>query len=196
MSIRWLPVLYGLFVAGISAAIMTTADPGPEDLRAMIRATAFTSSVAFLPAFAASALRRLRPSPVTNWLVRNRRFLGLSVAASHFWHLVAIVAFVRLYSSGQPVPQITLVFGSAGFVFLALMAATSNDASQRALGRAWDWLHKIGLYIVWLDFIFTYMGTATVVPFHAVMTLSFAGAWVLRILAYADERRRRLVPAT
>ena len=189
MSIRWLPVLYGLFVAGISAAIMTTPEPGPEELRAMIRATAFTSSLAFLPAFAASALRRLRPSPVTNWLVRNRRFLGLSVAASHFWHLVAIVAFVRLYSSGAPVPQITLVFGSAGFVFLGLMAATSNDASQRALGRGWDWLHKIGLYVVWLDFIFTYMGTATVAPFHAAMTLVFAAAWVVRIVAFADARR-------
>jgi DMSO/TMAO reductase YedYZ heme-binding membrane subunit len=187
--VPWLPVLYGVIVAGISAAILTTPDPGPEELRAMIRATAFTSSVAFLPAFAASALRRLRPAPLTQWLVANRRYLGLSVAASHFWHLIAIVAFVRLYSGDNPVPRVTVVFGGAGFVFLALMAATSNDASQRALGRAWGWLHRVGLYVVWLDFIFTYMGTATVSAFHAVMTLAFAAAWMLRIVAFAATPR-------
>jgi DMSO/TMAO reductase YedYZ heme-binding membrane subunit len=83
---------------------------------------------------------------------------------------------------------VILVFGSAGFVALGLMAATSNDAAQRALGRAWGWLHLVGAYIVWVDFIFTYSGTATIAPFHAVMTLAFAAAWVLRVLAFFGSR--------
>src|SRR5215470_17507824 len=168
-----LPIAYGFFVAGLSAAIMTTLEPGPEEVRAMIRVTAFTSAVPFLLVFAASPLHRLRPSPLSRWLLPSRRYLGLSVAASHFWHLVAIVTFLRLYAGDHPVANTTLVFGGAGFVLLALMAATSTDAAQRALGRGWGILHTTGLYVLWLDFIFTYMGTAAVAPFHAIMTLAF-----------------------
>ena len=45
---------------------------------------AFTSAVPFLLAFSASALHRIRASAATRWLMANRRYLGLSVAASHF----------------------------------------------------------------------------------------------------------------
>lgn len=185
-----LPITYLLGVLGIVASIATTAEPGPEEVRAVIRATAFTSAVPFLLAFSASALDRLRRSTATRWLVQNRRYLGLSVAASHFWHLIAIIVLARVYgSSGTPIPRLTIIFGGAGFVALGLMAATSNDASQRALGRAWGWLHLVGAYIVWVDFIFTYSGTATVAPFHAVMTIAFALAWVARVMAFFDRRR-------
>jgi DMSO/TMAO reductase YedYZ heme-binding membrane subunit len=187
---RWpLPAGYLAFVAGICAAIATTPEPGPEEVRAVIRVTAFTSAVPFLLAFVASPLHRLRPSTLSRRLMGNRRYLGLSVAASHFWHLIAIVALVRWYgSNGEPFPTLTLAFGSAGFVLLGLMAATSNDASQRALGRAWGWLHTVGLHVVWLDFIFTYSGTATVAPFHAIMTLLFAAVWMLRVVAFWAPR--------
>jgi len=185
-----LPIGYLLAVLGIASAIATTAEPGAEEVRAVIRATAFTSAVPFLLAFSASALDRLRRSAATRWLMQNRRYLGLSVAASHFWHLLAIIVLARVYGSGgNPISRLTLVFGSAGFVALGLMAATSNDASQRALGRAWGWLHLVGAYIVWVDFIFTYyIGTTTSAPFHAVMTLAFAAAWVVRVLAFFGSR--------
>lgn len=115
----------------------------------------------------------------------NRRYLGLSVAASHWWHLVAIVTLVNWYSTGGPgISPLTKIFGGAGFVMLGLMAITSNDASQRALGRGWRWLHLVGIWIVWLDFIFTYSGTATIAPFHTVMTLLFAAAVIPRAAAY------------
>lgn len=189
MRVRWLPVLYWFVVAGICAAIVTTQDVGPEEVRAVIRATAFTSAVPFLLAFTAAAFHQFRRTAVTRWLVANRRYLGLSLAASHFWHLVAIISLIRWFSSGsEPVPNLTLIFGSAGFVFIALMAMTSNDASQRALGRAWNWLHVVGLYVIWLDFIFTYMGTALRAPFHLVMTAAFALAWTARVMAFVARR--------
>src|SRR5262249_1081223 len=89
---------------------------------------------------------------------------------------------------GGSIPMVTKVFGGLGFVLLAAMAATSNDASQRALGRGWNVLHLAGVYVLWVDFIFTYMGTATRSPFHAVMTLAFAGAFVVRALAWSSRR--------
>jgi DMSO/TMAO reductase YedYZ heme-binding membrane subunit len=149
--------------------------------------------VPFLLVFTASAAHRLAPSAVTRWLMANRRYLGLSVAASHFWHLVAIVVFVQRYVT-TPLEPVTVVFGGAGFVFLGLMAATSTDRAQRALGAWWSRLHTTGVYVVWLDFIFTYMGTATVSAFHALMTLAFAAAWAVRLSAfYAARRSRSLV---
>ena len=185
-----LPIAYLVVVAGLCAAIMTTPEPGPEEVRATIRVTAFTSAVPFLLVFIASALHRLRRSTASRWLMANRRYLGLSVAASHFWHLVAIVALVRWYGDGgTPIPTVTLVFGGGGFVMLGLMAATSFDGAQRTLGRAWGWLHTVGAYVLWIDFIFTYSGTATIAPFHAVMTLVFALAWMLRVVAFWSATR-------
>ena len=185
-----LPIAYLLFIAGVCAAIATTPEPGAEQVRAIIRATAFTSAVPFLLLFVASPLQRLRPSAASRWLIRNRRYLGLSVAASHFWHLIAIVVLVRTFSSGGAgIATLTKIFGSAGFVLLAAMAATSNDASQRALGRGWGWLHVVGVYVLWIDFIFTYSGTATIAPFHGVMTAAFALAWTLRVVVFMSARR-------
>jgi sulfoxide reductase heme-binding subunit YedZ len=186
----WLPIAYGLVVAGICSAILATGEPGLDELRAVIRATAFTSAIPFLAAFVASPLHRLRPSPTSRWLMANRRYVGLSVAASHLWHLAAILTFVARSEEFRANVQMTIVvFGGLGFVLLGLMAATSNDASQRALGRWWGVLHTTGLYVVWLDFIFTYMGPAAMgSPFHVVMTLAFAGAFGMRMLAWSASR--------
>jgi DMSO/TMAO reductase YedYZ heme-binding membrane subunit len=185
----WLPVVYLVLVAGMATAIVTTPETSAEEVRAVIRATAFSSSLPFLAAFVAAPFHALRPGPMSQWLMRHRRALGLSVAASHLCHLVAIVALMRAYpSTGEGISPLTMVFGGGGFVFLALMAATSNDASQRALGRGWGGLHRLGLYVVWLDFIFTYSGAATVSVFHAVMTGTFALAFVLRMLAWSARR--------
>jgi len=164
---------------------VTTLTPGAAEVRATIRVTAFTSALPFLLVFVARPLHRLRRSSVTRWLMINRRYVGLSVAASHWWHLVAIVTLVSWYSTDGPgIGTLTKIFGGAGFVMLGLMAATSNNASQRALGRGWHWLHLVGLWIVWLDFIFTYSGNVMVAPLHAVMTLLFVAAFVLRVAAY------------
>jgi methionine sulfoxide reductase heme-binding subunit len=184
MSGPAIPLAYLVFVAGLCGAIWSTLEPGPEEVRAAIRVTAFTSAVPFLLVFTASAAHRLRRSAATQWLMANRRYVGLSVAASHFWHLVAIVALVRWYSAGEPIATETLVFGGGGFVLLGLMAATSNDASQRLLGGAWTALHKLGIYVLWIDFIFTYSGTATLAPFQAAMTALFAVAWMTRVVAF------------
>jgi len=62
-----------------------------EGIRLVIRATARTSLVLFVMAFTAGALVELVPSDATRWQRRNRRYLGVSFAVSHFIHLAAIV---------------------------------------------------------------------------------------------------------
>src|SRR5919109_3608715 len=67
-----------------------------DGVRMVIRFTARTSLLLFCLAFAAAALALLWPNAWTRWLRRNRRYLGLSFAASHAIHAVAIVAFAKM----------------------------------------------------------------------------------------------------
>jgi DMSO/TMAO reductase YedYZ heme-binding membrane subunit len=186
---------YALFVAGLAAAVLAVPEVSDQEIRAVIRLTAFTSLVPFLLAFSASALARLWPSPGSRWLLAERRYLGLSFAASHAAHGLAIAALARHSPSFLAnVSGTTLVLGGLGYAFIAAMAATSTDAAQRALGRAWGILHTVGIYYLWLVFVFTYVGPATRSPFHAVMTLALTAAWALRLTARGRASRRQPLP--
>jgi DMSO/TMAO reductase YedYZ heme-binding membrane subunit len=179
-----LVVTVGLAVAALCGAVLATPSPGAEELRATIRLTALTSVVCFCAAFTASALARLRPSPVTRWLLANRRYLGLSFAVSHLAHGLAIAALERQTNFLAGYDATTLVGGGLGFLLIALLAATSNDAAVRRLGAtAWKRLHTVGVYYLWFVFIFTYMGPALGSPFHAALTLALAVALALRFAA-------------
>jgi DMSO/TMAO reductase YedYZ heme-binding membrane subunit len=180
-----------LGVAGLSGALVSVPEPGAEELRAVIRATAFTSVVPFLLAFTASAVHRLHPTPAARWLVANRRYLGLSFAVSHLAHGLAILALTRIAPRfAASVDPVALAGGSLGFVVIGLMAATSNDAAVRALGRGWRLLHTVGIYYLWFVFLFTYLGPAAGSPFHAVMTAVLVAAWVLRLVARRVQTRQ------
>jgi DMSO/TMAO reductase YedYZ heme-binding membrane subunit len=179
------PRLVGLsavIVGGLCGALLAVPEPGPEQFRATIRVTAFTSAVLFLLAFTASALARVRPGSTTRWLLANRRYLGLSFAVSHLAHLLAIVALARSSPAFlESVKPATVVGGGLGFALIAAMAATSNDASVRLLGRGWHVLHTVGVYYLWVIFALTYSGPARVSLFHAAMTLVLVAALGLRV---------------
>ena len=184
---RLIACWFGL-VAGLTGAIFATADPGEMEFRTTLRVTALTSAIPFLLAFTASALQRLAPSPLSRWALRNRRYLGLSVAGSHLIHLIAIIGLVETAMNPVAISPITKVVGGGGFVLLGLMAATSNDLATQVLGAAWRALHLLGLWVLWLDFAFTYAGTALATPLHGLMTAVFLAAAGLR--AWAAWQRR------
>src|SRR5687768_15705759 len=99
---------------------------GPIAAGALIRWTARTSLVFFTLAYVARPLVQLRPGPAAKWLLAERKWLGLSFAMSHAWHLAAIAwlaspdvgAFIR---AQKP----TTAVAAAVFVLLAAMAVTS-----------------------------------------------------------------------
>jgi DMSO/TMAO reductase YedYZ heme-binding membrane subunit len=157
-------------------------------VRAWIRASARASLALFLLAFAARPLRQLWRHPASAWLLRNRRPLGVSFAASHGLHLVAIVWF----GTGWPdafaaqVQATTLVFGGIGFAFTGAMAATSSDAAVRRLGaRRWKALHASGMWTLWLIFLATFGGAAAAggEPVHVAAALLLVAALGLRAAA-------------
>ncbi len=177
-------------VIALVAAILSTPHPGESELRVTLRVTALVSATFFLAAFTASAWQRLRPTPTTRWLLRNRRYLGLSFAASHLVHGLAILALARRLPGGWgALPPTTLAGGGAGYAFIAAMAATSNDRAVAALGPWWHRLHTTGVYVLWFIFTFTYAGSAAVSPFHALLTAAFLAALGLRLAARSSARR-------
>ena len=119
-------------------------------VRAGIRATAGTSFALFLTAFVASSLNTLRPTPATKWLLRNRRYIGVSFAVSQLAHLLLIEDLSRpaRRADHDVGAQATVVGGGFGYVMLLAMTITSFDRTARWLGRQrWSVLHTTGMYV-------------------------------------------------
>jgi methionine sulfoxide reductase heme-binding subunit len=127
----------------------------PDALLLGARYTARFSFLWFLMVFVSRPLATMWPGPATRWMLRRQRHLGLTFALAHFIHLGALAEFVRV--SGRPANPVTVIVGGFGYVMLALMAATSNDASVRRLGANWKRIHRFGMYYLLFVFVATYL---------------------------------------
>ncbi len=85
-----------LILIGLSIWIAGMRQFEVDGVRMVIRFTARTSLLFFCLAFSAAALAQLRPNTWTRWQCRNRRYLGVTFAASHGLHALAIVAFAQM----------------------------------------------------------------------------------------------------
>ena len=103
-----------------------------DGVRMVIRFTARTSLVLFCLAFAGAALALMWPNAWTRWLRRNRRYLGVSFAASHAIHAVAIAAFAVMDPAGYAAATsiASYIFGGIGYAFIIAMTATSFDRTR------------------------------------------------------------------
>jgi len=156
--------LFAILSGAVVAAtwlVFAGQDDATESARAALRLTARTSLILFGLAFAASSLLRIWPTPVTRWLARNRRYVGLSFAVSHFVHGGAIVALAVVNPEYFHVHTnvVINVGGGLAYVLIAAMVATSFDRTAAWLGPKW-WrrLHVTGNYFVWLIFTLNFVG--------------------------------------
>src|ERR1700753_325586 len=130
-----------------------------EGVRAVIRFTARSSLMLFCLAFSAGALAQLWPNAWTSWQRRNRRYLGLSFAASHAIHAIAIVCFAVVSPPllEQTTPMASYIFGGIGYAAIIAMSATSFDRAVAAIGpRAWRTLHLGCGYYLLLQFMVSF----------------------------------------
>lgn len=172
--------------------ILGVQDFTVDSIRTVIRATARTSLLLFLPAFAASALARLRPGSVSRWLLRNRRYLGVSFAVSHGLHGLAILAFALRdpVLFGEMTTHGTLATGGLSYAFIALMAATSFDRAVTWLGmRNWRLLHWSGVWYIALSFIVTNARRTLDMPFYWLPVVLMLLAVALRLAGWWRARR-------
>jgi methionine sulfoxide reductase heme-binding subunit len=123
----------------------------------LVKLTARTSCLAFLLAFIASPLRRLWQSPLSLWLLQNRRFLGLSMALSHTYHAISFIT-LDVYVRGLAQPDAS-PHATVAYVLLFAMTLTSFPLTSKAIGsRAWRTLHTAGMYYSWVIFAGGFVG--------------------------------------
>jgi sulfoxide reductase heme-binding subunit YedZ len=180
-----------LVVVGLMAAILGVDGVNEAGLRATVRTSAQTSFVLFTSAFSASSLYAMWPAPLTRWMRRNRRYLGVSFAASHFIHLIAIVALaVRLGDQFKADP-VTVGGGGLAYVFIAAMTATSFDRTAAWIGpRAWRRLHTTGSYYVWFIFFTSYAPRALTSLWYTPFVFILLAVIGLRFVVRLRSRRR------
>lgn len=179
-------------IAVIFGLILVTNGINELSFRIAIRFTARSSCILFLLAFCASSLRRLQPNPLTNWLLRNRRYLGLSMAISHGFHAVAIAGVATLTSENMVRDNLD---ANLGYLFIILMTITSFKHSAAILGiRGWKILHTVGMYYLWLSFTVAFIirindSWLLYAPFIIILSL----ALILRLIASNKKLRNRSI---
>jgi hypothetical protein len=187
-----------LLLAAMSLYFLSVVGWDADGIRLVIRATARTSLVLFVLAFTASAMVELLPSDATRWQRRNRRYLGVSFAVSHFIHLGAIVSlavldralFWKLTNLG------TIVLAGAAYLFIAAMTATSVDRTAAWLGpRKWRLLHLVGGWYVWISFAVAIGKRVPIDRFYWPMAALIFSAGIVRLIAMWRRNRRGIAPA-
>jgi len=180
-------------LAVLVAALLAGEGTGEAGLRALVRWTARVGLACFLAAYTASSLRRLWPRSSTAWLLRNRRWLGLSFATAQAVHLAAIGLLARRLGDAFEVEPVSFAGGALGYAFTAALAATSSDRAVAWLGASrWRLLHRAGIHWLWLVFAVTEIPAAPVSPLHALLAALVAGAAIVRLVAWRVGRRARL----
>ncbi len=164
-----------------------------DGIRMVIRFTARTSLLFFCLAFSAAALARLYPNAWTRWQRRNRRALGVTFAASHGLHAIAIGAFAAMDPAGFAVATNlgSYVFGGIGYAFIIAMTATSFDRTAAAIGpRAFRLLHLSGGYYLLIQFMIAFGKRIPEMPLYSLFLIPPLTVLALRMIAMVHRAER------
>lgn len=190
--------LTGILTVGLLAlgAILALRHGGStDDIRLVIRVTARTSIALFLLAFTASALAQLAPNAMTAWQLRNRRYLGVSFAASHTIHLLAIIRLASMDQSQfwQGTNLGAIMPGGIAYGFIIALGVTSFDRSVAWLGpRRWRWLHLIGSWYICFIFFLSIAKRFKLGALYWWFAALFVAAALVRLCAYLRRRQARV----
>jgi len=190
--------LLTLVLAGLCVWIAGMRHFEVEGVRMVIRFTARSSLLFFCLAFSAAALARLLPNAFTRWQRRNRRYLGLTFAASHALHAGAIIAFASMDPAGfaMATSVATYIFGGIGYAVIIAMAGTSFDGAVAAIGpRAWQLLHRVGGYYLLLQFMVSFGKRIPAMPLYSLFLIPLFAVLALRLIATAGAKGGQTVNA-
>ena len=197
VPLKW-PIL-GLCVVMLAVGylIMPKGIDVEAEIGYMLRVTARVAFLFLMLAYLARPIRMLLGNTagmrdfVRSWL-KHRRYLGLSMAFAHTVHAGYVLALPLVL--GMEIDLITLIGGGLAFVLMWAMAATSNDASIKALGKNWRRLHLVGLHYLWLIFMQSFVGRVFVEdadPLYALLVALGLLGLLLRTWVYWATRRKR-----
>jgi methionine sulfoxide reductase heme-binding subunit len=187
-----------LILAALCAGLAGIRDFDVNGVRMVVRFTARTSLLFFCLAFSAAALAQLRPNAWTRWQRRNRRYLGVTFAASHALHAIAIIAFATMDPAGFAAATnlASYVFGGIGYTIIAAMTVTSFDRTAAAIGpRGWRILHLTGGYYLLLQFTVSFGKRIPDMPLYGLFLVPLLVVFALRMIAMASRRTPRAAEA-
>ena len=166
----------------------------------MIRLSVQLASPWIYLAFVATALGQLFPSSFSSWLLRNRRYVGLSFAAGFGWQAVFILVLLGLHGDYYAtVLHDTAEFISRmlSYVLLLALTVTSFFPVRRTMDpRHWQLLHRVGIWYfwaaIWVSYAETVMtGDTRIITI--VFVISGLLALTLRCAAYLKKRSALLI---
>ena len=151
----WKIVYFSALIIGTIFVILLVFNGINEaSIRLVIRATARNSCILFVAAFIASSLYKIWPGKISKWLLKNRRYLGISLAVSHTYHAIANICLLVITSGAAYKSD---PGGTLGYIFLIAMTVTSFDRAASLIGKtAWKLLHTVGMYYLWLGFTYVF----------------------------------------
>ena len=143
-GLTFVAICVGLVVIGVST---------PEATVSMIRLSVQLASPWIFFAFVARPLVQLYPGSFSKWLLRNRRYIGLSFAAGFAWQAVFIAVLLALYPDyyWQVLHNAAdLILRMLSYLLLLALTVTSFFPVRRAM-RPKDWrvLHLVGVWYFW-----------------------------------------------
>jgi len=184
-----------LTLGGMIAGMLIIGISSPEATVKLIRLSVQFASPWIFIAFVTSALVTLFPGAISQWLLRNRRYTGLSFAAGFAWQAVFIAVLLHLYPAyywDELHKTSDLVGRSLSYVLLLALAVTSFYPVRRKMSRAqWHWLHLIGIWYFWAAIWVSYAEQAlsqNAKTIYGVFVLLGLLVLILRLAAHFKTR--------
>jgi len=127
-------LVYGAFAGSL----------GANPIETITRSTGWWTLFLMAVTLAVTPVRKLSGA---NWLLRLRRMLGLFVFFYGLAHFITFIWFDHWFDMGEIFMDVIkrpfVTVGFAAFLLLVPLAATSNAAMVRKLGRNWQRLHRL-----------------------------------------------------
>jgi hypothetical protein len=160
-------------------------------LRIALHLTARITFAFFVCAFTGNALRDLAPARFSLWLSRNRDWFLVTMAASHTFHLAAIIAFFQVVGWSK-LHLVTLLGGGLVYLLIYALAAAAirrlRDGHGFLAGSLR--LEAAALYLIWLIFALAFVPRiVSGWPVYSILAVAALAALVLRIACLVRHKR-------
>jgi len=189
------------WIAGVNSvaviAYSATQDlSGPSGVSEMIQMSVRCTVPLLYLVFVASALNVVAPGTFSRWLLRNRRYFGLSYAATMCWQLVFILwmwAAHWEYYTEEVYDLEDIIFQAGGYLIIFAMTITSFLPVRRKMTLLqWQVLHKTGIYWLWYTVTSTYVYEIFVYEDQQILDYFYMTAgvlvYLLRLAAWLQSR--------
>jgi sulfoxide reductase heme-binding subunit YedZ len=200
------PLFY--LITALSLVVMVTGVAlhgvsTPAGMEHLVRLAGQVTAPSIFLVFAASPVAKLFPGSASQWLLRNRRYIGLSFAAAFAWHLLILVIFFASqqdYYLREVHTASDLWLGAGSYIVLVAMATTSFFAVRRRMRpKYWRALHLVGIWYfwaaMWATFVEKTLRDRASVASIAYSILGFL-VLALRIVAYQKTRADKSLQKT